>query len=166
VDHTFSHQRRVLLCEHCGAPFEALPAGGSVQCRYCNTYSAVTQRDERPIFAALPAHAALPEPERLARLRAQDGRPMLPPPSLQPLMPNGHLEAWKVGEAVSVWQSTRRELRTSTDFEAAERLLFLTIVLSQYFFEQGDRERQRALFESALEAFSLPRHRQVSWTET
>jgi tetratricopeptide (TPR) repeat protein len=86
---------------------------------------------------------------------------MLPPPSLQPLMPNGHLEAWKVGEAVSVWQSTRRELRTSTDFEAAERLLFLTIVLSQYFFDQGDRERQRALFESALEAFSLPRHRQV-----
>jgi hypothetical protein len=76
-------------------------------------------------------------------------------------MPNGTLEAWKVAEALSVWQSTRRERRTSSDFEAAERLLFLTIVLSQYFFDQGDRERQRALFESALEVFSLPRHRQM-----
>ena len=86
---------------------------------------------------------------------------MLPPGSLLPLMPNGQLEPWKIGEAVTVWQNTRRELRTSSDFEAAERLLFLTIVLSQYFFEQGDRERQRALFESALEVFSLPRHRQM-----
>jgi hypothetical protein len=161
MDNTFSDQRRVLLCEHCGAPFDALPAGGSVQCRYCNAYSAIGQRDERPVFAALPAQAPLPEPERLIRLRAQDGRPMLPPGSLLPLMPNGHLEAWKVAEAVSVWQNTRRELRTSSDFDAAERLLFLTIVLSQYFFEQGDRERQRALFESALEVFSLPRHRQM-----
>ncbi|HEY1535244.1 MAG TPA: hypothetical protein VGF76_14555, partial [Polyangiaceae bacterium] len=161
MDNTFSHQRRVLLCEQCGAPFEALPAGGSVQCRYCNTFSAIGQRDERPVFAALPAQAPLAEPERLARLRAQDGRPMLPPGSLLPLMPNGQLEAWKIGEAVTVWQNTRRELRTSSDFEAAERLLFLTIVLSQYFFEQGDRERQRALFESALEVFSLPRHRQM-----
>ena len=94
------------------------------------------QRDERPVFAA---HAAPPlsEPERLARLRAQDGRPMLPPSSLLPLMPNGQLEAWKVNEAIAIWQNTRRELRTSTNFEAAERLLFLTIVLSQYFFEQG-----------------------------
>jgi tetratricopeptide (TPR) repeat protein len=161
MDNTFSDQRRVLLCEHCGAPFEALPAGGSVQCRYCNAYSAIGQRDERPVFAGLPAQQPLPEPERLIRLRAQDGRPMLPPGSLLSLMPNGQLEAWKVAEAITVWQNTRRELRTSNDFEAAERLLFLTIVLSQHFFEQGDRERQRALFESALEVFSLPRHRQM-----
>jgi hypothetical protein len=163
MDTTFSHERRLLVCEHCGAPFEALPAGGTVQCRYCNTYSAVGVRDERPIFAAFPVQAPLPEPERLNRLRAQDGRPMLPPPSLHALMPTGQLEAWKVGEAVAVWQNTRRELRTtgSADFEASERLLFLTIVLAQYFFDQGDRVRQRALFESALEVFSLPRHRQL-----
>jgi hypothetical protein len=40
-----------LLCEKCGAPIEALRAGGSVQCRYCNTYSAIAQRNERPVFA-------------------------------------------------------------------------------------------------------------------
>ena len=161
MDTTFSHERRVLVCEHCGAPFDALPTGGSVQCRYCSSYSAVGTRDERPVFVPLSAQAPISEPERLARLRAQDGRPLVPPSSLQPLMPNGQLEAWKVNEAVAIWQNTRRELRTSSDFDASERLLFLTIVLSQYFFEQGDRVRQRALFESALEVFGLPRHRQL-----
>ena len=89
MDTTFSHERRVLVCEHCGAPFEAMTTGGTVQCRYCNTYSAVGVRDERPVFASVAAQAPVPEPERLNRLRAQDGRPMLPPASLQALMPNG-----------------------------------------------------------------------------
>lgn len=160
MDTTFSHERRVLLCQQCGAPLEAIAAGGNVQCRYCGTYSALGVRDERPLFA-VGAQSALPEPERLARLRAQDGRPLLPPHSLLPLLPNGVLEAWKVNEAVAVWQSTRAQLRSQPDFDAAERLLFLTMVLAQYFFEQGDRVRQRALFESALESFGLPRHRQM-----
>ena len=152
MDSTFSHERRVLLCEQCGAPLEAVAAGGNVQCRYCGTYSALAARDERPL---LPhnAQSALAEPERLARLRAQDDRPLLPPPSLLPFIPHGVLEPWKVNEAVAVWQSTRQQLRSQPGFEAAERLLFLTIALAQYFFEQADRVRQRALFESAPDVF-------------
>jgi hypothetical protein len=159
MDTTFSFQLRILLCTHCGAPLEASPAGGQIPCRYCQAVNHLSGRDDRPAFA--PQQAPISEQERLNRLRAQDGKPLLPPPSLQALLPNGQLPAWKVQEAFAVWQATRQELRVAANFEAAERLLFLTMVLSHSFLEQGDKIRQRAMLESALEVFTLPRHRQV-----
>lgn len=159
MDTAFSFQLRILLCTHCGAPLEASPAGGQIPCRYCRAVNQLSVRDDRPALA--PSQAPISEQERINRLRAQDGKPLLPPPSLQALVPNGQLPAWKVQEALAVWQATRQELRVTANFEAAERLLFLTMVLSQHFMEQTDRLRQRAMLESALEAFTLPRHRQV-----
>lgn len=160
MDTTFSHELRILLCEQCGAPLEVGLGGGQVQCRYCGAAHAAVGRDERPVVVAA-AKAQIPEHERIARLRAQDGRPLLPPASLLSLMPGGDLPSWKVNEAIAVWQQSRREARGTGNFEAAERLLFLTMALSNHFSEAGDFRRQRALFESALEAFTLPRHRQV-----
>jgi hypothetical protein len=159
MDTTFSFQLRILLCTHCGAPLEASPAGGQIPCRYCHAVNQLSVRDDRPAFA--PTQAPISEQERLGRLRAQDGKPLLPPASLQALVPNGQLPAWKVQEALAVWQATRQELRVTANFEAAERLLFLTMILSQHFVDQTDRLRQRAMLESALEVFTLPRHRQV-----
>ena len=46
-------------------------------------------------------------------------------------------------------------------YEAAERLLFLTMVLANHFAAEQDLVRQRAMFESALEVFVLPRHQQI-----
>lgn len=159
MDTTFSFQLQILLCTHCGAPLEASPAGGQISCCYCRAVNQLSVRDDRPAFA--PQQAPISEQERINRLRAQDGKPLLPPPSLQALVPNGQLPAWKVQEALAVWQATRQELRVTANFEAAERLLFLTMVLSQHFMEQTDKLRQRAMLESALEVFTLPRHRQV-----
>jgi hypothetical protein len=159
MDTTFSFQARILLCTHCGAPLEASPAGGQIPCRYCHAVNQLSVRDDRPAFAS--PQAPISEQERINRLRAQDGKPLLPPPSLQALLPNGQLPAWKVQEALAVWQATRQELRVTANFEAAERLLFLTMVLSHHFVEQSDKLRQRAMLESALEVFTLPRHRQV-----
>ena len=159
MDTTFSFQLRILLCTHCGAPLEASPAGGQIPCRYCHAVNLLSVRDNRPVFGA--PQAPISEQERLNRLRAQDGKPLLPPPSLQALLPNGQLPAWKVQEALAVWQATRQELRVTANFEAAERLLFLTMVLSHHFVEQSDKLRQRAMLESALDVFTLPRHRQV-----
>jgi hypothetical protein len=160
MDTTFSYDLRVLMCEQCGAPLEIGVAGGHAQCRFCGAAHAVVGRNERPVLE-VAAQAPVHEHERIARLRAQDGRPLLPPPSLQGLMPDGNLPDWKVNEAVAVWQGSRREVRATGNFEAAERLLFLTMVLSNKFAAAGDFKRQRAMFESALEVFTLPRHRQM-----
>ncbi len=69
--------------------------------------------------------------------------------------------SWKEQEAIAVWRSTCEELRRGDSFEAAERLLVLTMLLSEHFGGKREALRQRALFESALDLFRLPRHRQV-----
>jgi hypothetical protein len=156
----FSPQAHVVLCEHCGAPIEAAVSGGTHPCRYCGAQNRIVGRNEA--LLAQPKGPPVPEMERLARLRAQDGRPLLPPPSLAGLIEAGQIPAWKLQEAQVIWQQTRAELGASPkSYEAAERLLFLTMMLSSKFGEQNDFARQRAMFESALDAFSLPRHRQT-----
>jgi hypothetical protein len=60
-----------------------------------------------------------------------------------------------------VWQQTRAEVRATGSPAAAERLHFLTIVLSSMLGTQGEAHRQRALLESALDVAVLPRHRQA-----
>lgn len=151
----------MLLCERCGAPIEAEMAGGVAHCRYCGVQNMLQGRDERPVFQP-GMSAPLPEPERIQRLRMQDHQPLLPPAGLEQLAPGGKLEPWKVQEAMAVWQQTRQSLRANrSDFPAAERLLFLTQLLSQNLSEQNDVVRQRAMLESALEAATLPRQRQI-----
>ena len=67
-------------------------------CRYCGAQNQLVARNEQPILAHQPQ--PLSEAERLIRLRQQDGRPLLPPPSLQSLVPDGQLPPWKVNEAI------------------------------------------------------------------
>lgn len=155
----FSPTAHVVLCQSCGAPIEAAIVGGIVACRFCNAQNRIAARSETAVSATRGPQ--LPEPERLARLRAQDGRPLLPPQSLASLMPDAEIPVWKMQEALAVWQSTRRELATTNNYEAAERLLFLTMGLANRYSEQNDLVRQRAMFESALDVFTLPRHRQT-----
>ena len=156
----FSHDVRVVMCKNCGAPIEASAAGGAVACSYCGASNQLVSRKEEPV-EPMAAAQQINEAQRLIMLQQQDGKPMLPPPSIQPLLQGGQLPAWKVQEAVAVWQATRKELETASNYEAAERLLFLTMILSNHFSEQDNRLHQRAMYESALEVFTLPRHRQM-----
>lgn len=159
MDGTFSRSFRVAACDGCGAPHQATVAGGGFTCRYCNAHNLLATRDETVVA---PHRAPVAEAERLARLRMQDGKPMLPPPNLAHLVANGRLEEWKVEETVSIWNGARQALRTTPhDFDAAERLLFLSMLLAQHFKDKGDRLRQRSLLEGALDVVTLPRHRQV-----
>jgi hypothetical protein len=158
MDTSFSHQSRIVMCQNCGGAIQAAPAGGTFPCGHCGTPNALAPRDDRPVAIATGA-PPLSEADRITRLRAQDGKPLLPPPSLQALMPGGQLEAWKVQEALAVWQATRAQLRGVNDFDAAERLLFLTMALSNQFAD--DMIRLRAMYESALDVLTLPRHRQT-----
>jgi hypothetical protein len=159
TDTTFSYQLRVAACDRCGAPCEATVAGGNFACRFCNAQNHLDVRDEALVA---PTHAPISEMERIQRLRMQDGKPLLPPPSLMSLMPGGDLPDWKLNEAVAVWNSTRLELRAVRgNYDAAERLVFLTMVLAQRFQMKGDKLRQRSMLEGALDVVSLPRHRQI-----
>jgi hypothetical protein len=99
---------------------------------------------------------------RFAQLRAQDGRPKTRPPGLESVLgPTGAIEPWRLGEVRQLWSATRRHLLTApADVAAAERFLFLTNALSNQLAAAGDDAGRRALFEGALEALSLPRHRQ------
>jgi hypothetical protein len=158
---TFSYGVRMLMCSNCGAPLQVAPTGGTVPCQYCGTQNQFAGRDERSVLAMAP-HAPPNEAERLQRLRAQDGKPLLPPPSLQTLVgPGGEIPQHRLQEAMVVWQTTRNEVKATGSFEAAERLIFLTMSLSNQFSRGQEHVRQRAMYETALEAFNLPRHRQM-----
>lgn len=159
MDTSFSYSFRVAACDRCGAPHKAAIAGGGFTCAYCSAQNMLQVRNE---VVVAPGRAAIAEPERIARLRKQDGKPILPPPNLTHLMANGLLEDFKVEEAISIWNGARQSLRTNpNDFDSAERLLFLSMVIAQHFKDKGEKLRQRALLEGALDVVTLPRHRQV-----
>lgn len=156
----FSYNLRVLACHNCGAPLETSLDGGTLKCTYCDTENTLVSRNDEPV-EPVAVTTPVDENQRLVMLMQQDGTPMIPPASIQGLLQGGVIAAWKVPEAISVWQSTRRELESSANYEAAERLLFLTIMLANYYSEQNNPLQQRAMFESALEVFTIPRHRQM-----
>ncbi len=156
----FSIGLRVLACESCGAPVQVAVGGGTAECRYCRAANKVAQRAQQSLAYNAPQ---IPEHERIMRLRSQDGRPLLPPASLGSLFENGDIQAWKMDEAVRVWNASRQEARSTGSYDAAERVYFLSIVLAQKFALAGDLDRQRALLESASETLTLPRHKQVMW---
>ncbi|MCC6649359.1 MAG: hypothetical protein IT374_27780 [Polyangiaceae bacterium] len=155
---SYTTQVRVLLCAQCGAPIEVSPNGGLSACRYCGAQLELAARSALPAFAP-PVRAALSEPERLARLRMQDNRPLLPPQSIAHLFgPGGQFPEWKEQEVFAAWQSARKRTATGA-LDAAEELFFLTEVLGNKAVAASDLTRHRAMLESALEAFTLPRHR-------
>lgn len=155
----YTTQVRVLLCDACGAPLEVAPQGGYVACGFCRAQNQVTQR--RPDFAAPPPSAPIDENERLRRLRMQDGKPLVPPPSLLSLISGGSLHPAKVQEAFHIYQGTRKEVGATHSPDAAERLYLLTLIANTHLGLAGDDARRRALLETSLETLTLPRHVQV-----
>lgn len=155
---SYTTQVRLLLCSNCGAPIDVSPNGGVVGCRFCGANNQLVARAELPAFAGI-TRTALSEPERLARLRMQDNRPLLPPQSIAHLFgPGGEIPSWKEQEVFAAWQSARKRSVTGA-LDAAEELFFLTEVLGNKFVAAADWTRHRAMLESALEALTLPRHR-------
>lgn len=156
----YTMELRSLLCPSCGAPSDVSLAGGDVLCTYCNVKSHLAPRAKHPAFAA-PPPSSLPEPDRLNRLRAQVGEDLLAPKSLAALFPRGPAPGnWRREDVFAAWQSART--RTAQhDHDAAQELVFLTEVLGNLYIEEKDWTRHRAMLESSLEAFFLPRHRSM-----
>src|SRR5262249_2965625 len=99
------------------------------------------------------------DPERLALLRTQDGRPRLPSPALQSVLGGMGIQPGREREAFTVWQSLRGRAAAG-DVAASEDLSTLTLMLSQVPSVQSQPLLMRALCESVLDASVLPRHRQ------
>jgi len=148
------------MCAQCGAPFDVPIHGGLVQCRYC---SAQSQIAARPGIAALaaPGAPARSEAERLSLLREQQSRRMLPPPSLAHLFgPDCEPLPGRGGDLRAAWQSARERTRAGAA-DAADELEFLDLILGNELVGANELEKHRAMLESALEVFFLPRHRSV-----
>ncbi len=150
----FTTQVRVLFCENCGGPLESAVQGGAVPCTFCKATNAVRPRLDR--FQSVGASVS--EPERLGRLRMQDGVPMVAPPSLAGLVAGNAIPDYKLSEAFDLFQATRREVKTTQSPEASERLYFLTVMASGTLALKGDFTRVRALLETALDVVVLQRH--------
>ena len=155
----YSHSLRMLLCARCGAPLDAPTEGGVTTCRYCGTQSTLARRDDSREVAAV--RQTMSEPERFERLRAQDGKPLVPPQSLMHYLAGGGLAPQFVEQALVEWQRARAELGAGAPYPTEERLYFLTLLLAQHWGEQHDDYRQRGILETALELVSVPRHKQV-----
>lgn len=156
----YSISIRVLSCEKCTQPVEVAISGGTVTCNKCNHTNIFPPRPD-PILPVQFSSQFINEDERLNRLKAQDGKPLLPPEGLKGLFERGRIPEWKVEEAKIVWLSKRKEVYTTGNFEAAESLFFLTFVFSNRLRGRSMALAKRSMFESALEAFKIPRHRQI-----
>jgi hypothetical protein len=109
--------------------------------------------------AYLPAPPPPLDPARLAQLRAQDGRPRLPPPTLQAVLGGEQIQPGREQEALAIWQNLRGRAQAG-DISASEDLTMLTLMLVQHPSLESQPLLSQALSESALDAAVLPRHKQ------
>jgi len=153
----FSSQTRCLPCDACGLAIECPIQGGTTNCSRCGAPFAAYARPD----TSVPRSPAHDEPGRLMRLRAQDGKPLLPPTGFEQLVVGSEIPAHKLQEAQMVWSATRKALIANQgDLAAADRLVWLTMLMRNTLLEKDD-PRVRALLEGALEVLMLPRHRQT-----
>lgn len=156
----FSTDVRILACPQCGAPIRLAAGGGHVHCTYCHAPLAVAARDDASLQRG---PSLLSEAERYQGLWAQAtsfGGKILPP-EMRAVLAGAALTAERVGAALGVWR-TYCDRAKAGDAVAGEHAVLMTGALSSYFAVVAkDPQRQRALFESTLEALRDPSQKQV-----
>lgn len=155
----FSTDVRVLTCPHCGAPIQASLQGGQMQCSYCHAPIVIAARDDRTIPRAGPP---LTDAERYQGLWTQAnhfGDKQLPIEMVQ-VLHGGALTPDRVGPMLALWR-VYCQRATAGDIVAGDNAVLLTASLSGYFATQNDPQRQRAVFETVLDALREPQQKQV-----
>lgn len=148
-----------MLCQQCGAPLQTDAQGGFVACSYCRAQNQIGGRRHQAAIA--PPSMPMDENARIQSLRMQDGKPLVPPASLMPLLAGSGIHPAKLDEAFHVYQATRKEVEATHSPDAAERLFFLALIMNNHFGTTGDDARRRAMLETTLDVVTLPRHVQV-----
>jgi hypothetical protein len=121
----------------------------------------VPPRDESRDLALAAQRPTLSEAQRFDRLRQQDGKPLLAPPSLQHLFQGGAIPQQNVPAAYEEWRRAHAELQAGGGYPAEERLYHLTLALQGFYRESQQHDQARTLIESALDVAKEPRHRQM-----
>lgn len=153
MQRTYDLEIRVLSCDVCGAPFEALPDGGTIACSYCGTSMVVGRRRLEPVR---PTHA-LTGDARIAKLRLDTGRPLpdnpystqTPPPGCESLTRAGQpavLErlAQRFREAVAL-------VRADPAFDHQRLAWWCATQLNQGYGMHDQHLERRAVLERAIE---------------
>lgn len=149
---------RLTICDPCGSPVEVSAGARNAACPRCGSKNEIAPLDDSPLSGR--AHRPeIDETERLKRLRLQDGKPLQPPDEITDLLHDGDLAEWKVDEALELWLGTRRQLQQAADPAAEKRLMFLNLLLANYFGTK-DKQLTRALRDAALDVVTLKRYRQ------
>ncbi len=139
-------EARLLICDHCSAPFEAGIEAGLVRCSYCGTSTQLAARGANSTLSGTGPRMS--EPERYQRLRDQDGKPLMPPPALMKYLAKGGLNHAFADQADAEWRQLHSQLQQGGAFGTEERLYFLTLLLASH--HRDDERRVRAYVESAL----------------
>jgi hypothetical protein len=157
----FSTDVRILTCPQCGAPIQAALSGGQIQCTYCHAPLTVAARDD--VMLGRQAGPAPTEAERYQGLWAQAatfGNKQLPTEMLQ-VLKGGALTPDRIGGALAIWRMYC-DRASAGDFALGENAVLMTGSISSYFATVAkDPQRQRALFESTLDALRVPTQKQV-----
>jgi hypothetical protein len=151
----FSFQLRASCCLQCGQAVSG-PDGGRAQCTRCGQPVELKPRSTFARPTNIPPPAA-----QHPSLRAQDGKPLLPPPNIAFLWENGsQIPPHREAEALAAWQGARRRA-LAMDIGAGEEICMLTRALAQKVERAGDWTTARAMIEAGLECVPLPRHRAI-----
>lgn len=101
------------------------------------------------------------EAQRFERLRAQDGKPLMPPPNLRGLCSGGGLAPNKHDEAHAMWHAALGEIQSAPSFPTEERLYWTAFMLARHYAEIGQRVRVAPLVEATLPWLREARHQQT-----
>ncbi len=107
-------------------------------------------------------HAQMSEAQRFERLRAQDGKPLIPPPSVHGLLGPAGLDPAKAAAAQQMWQAAATELASVHSFPAEERLYWCSFLLGGLHSGRGDRSATMQLAQQTLPLLRDPRHQQTT----
>ncbi len=151
----FGYDVSVVLCWSCAAVVTSSPAGSNGACPSCGAACPVKPRQS--ILPPPQGHSPGPQDPGL---RAQDGRPLMPPASIAFLWEGGDIPPHRLNEALMAWQGARRRAAQG-EAAAGEEIALLGRVLSSASENAGDRLRARAVLESSLEVAPFPRHRAI-----
>ena len=149
---------RFYVCPGCSAPEQGPAQGGPAACSRCRTPFTLS---DRSAMLANPGQIAQPDnnPQRLAQLRMQDGRPRLTPPTLQAVLGGENVQPGREQEALAIWQSLRAR-SAAGDVSASEDMSMLSLLIAQVPAYADQKLLQVAVAESTFDAAVLPRHKQ------
>ena len=101
------------------------------------------------------------EAMRFERLRAQDGKPLVPPPNMLALCKGGGLNPAMADEANRQWTAALTEMGQMPSYPTEERLFWTAFLLARHYAEVQQRPRVEPLLRQTMPYLQQVRHQQV-----